>query len=69
MGEENPFDLCPGVGFDWCGKPQAQKHGMPGCKNTIYRRGKKTYAVICIIYNNEEDAHLEAKLVQMLEES
>lgn len=35
---ENPLGLCLGSGFDWCGKAQAQKHGIPCCKNTIYNR-------------------------------
>lgn len=38
-GGENPCGLCLGVGFGWCGKAQAQKHGMLCCKNTIYNRG------------------------------
>lgn len=48
-GGQNPLGLCLGPGFGGREKAQAQMHGLPCCKKTIYNRKSKPKMFVLVI--------------------
>lgn len=56
-GGWNPLGLCLGQGFGGREKAQAQMHGLPGCKKTIYNRKSKPKTFVSVITTRKTNAY------------
>lgn len=56
-GDQNPLGLCLGPGFGGREKAQAQMHGLPCCKKTIYNRKSKPKMFVSVITMRKTKAY------------
>lgn len=56
-GGQSPLGLCLGTGLGGREKAQAQMHGLPCCKNTIYNRESKPKMFASVITTRKINAY------------